>query len=198
MKERKVIYNVLKSVSVILLKIVFRPKVYGKENIPKTGAIILAGNHKHALDPIVVVSGTKRFVHFMAKEEVSGGLHGKIFDLVGIIRVYRDKSKNIASVLEAEDMLKSGGTLGIFPEGTRNRTDKPLLKFRIGTVSMATKTETQIVPFAIRGNYRIFRKGLEIEFGKPVDVGKMEIQEANDYLKDEVLKLLTKENLYEG
>ena len=192
MKERKLIYKFLKIIYVPLLKILFRPKVYGKENIPECGGIIFAGNHRHAVDPVVVVSSTKRFVHFMAKEEVSGGLHGKIFDLMGIIRVYKDKSKNIASVLEAKTILKHGGALGIFPEGTRNRTKEILLKFKTGTVIMSKETNAKIVPFAIRGKYRLFRKGLEIEFGNPIDVSAMEVRDANDYLKNEILQLLMK------
>lgn len=192
MKERKGLYNFFKIIYVPLLKIIFRPKVYGKENIPQSGGLIFAGNHKCAIDPVMVTSNTKRFVHFMAKEEVSGGIHGKIMDLIGTIRVYRNRSKNVAAVLEAKNLLKSGGTLGIFPEGTRNRTNEPLLKFRKGTVTMAKDAEVQIVPFAIRGNYKPFRKGLQIEFGKPIDVSSMVVYEANDYLRNEVLKLLTK------
>lgn len=192
MKENKVVYSFFKIIYVPLLKIIFQPQVFGKEDIPQAGGIIFAGNHKCALDPIMVTSNTKRFVHFMAKEEVSGGIHGKIMDMVGIIRVYRNRTKNIASILEAKNLLKNGGTLGIFPEGTRNRTDEPLLKFRKGTVSIAKDANVQIVPFAIRGNYKPFRKGLEIEFGNPIDVSAMTVYEANEYLKNKVLNLLTK------
>lgn len=108
---------------------------------------------------------------------------------VGTIKVHRNKSNPVA-VMEAEDILKHGGAVGIFPEGTRNRTNEDLLKFRHGTVSIAKKTNSKIVPFAIRGKYKIFRKGLSIKFGKPIDVSNMEIEEANDYLRGEVLKLL--------
>ena len=192
MKERKIIYKFFKLIYVPLLKIIFRPKVFGKENIPQDGGLIFAGNHKCALDPIMVTSNTKRFVHFMAKEEVSGGFHGKIMDLVGIIRVYKDRKRNISSIKIVKNLLKNEGTLGIFPEGTRNRTNKPLLKFRKGTVTLAKSSNVKIVPFAIRGNYKPFRKGLEIEFGKTIDVTSMEIDIANDYLENEVFKLLLK------
>ena len=192
MKERKIIYKFFKLIYIPLLTILYRPKFYGKENIPKDGSIIIAGNHKHAVDPVVVMTSTKRIVHFMAKEEVSKGLHGKLFELLGIIRVYKDKTKNIQSVTIAESMLKDGGVLGIFPEGTRNRTEKDLLKFRQGAVRMAKETGALIVPFAIRGKYKVFRKGIEIEFGTPMDISNMEIEEANENLQEEVLKLLKK------
>lgn len=191
MKERKIIYNVLKTLCVPLIKIIYRPKVYGMSNIPSEGSLIFAGNHKHAFDPIIVAINSNRFIHFMAKEEVSSGIFKPIFDSVGIIRVYKDKSKNVQSVLDAENLLRNGGTLGIFPEGTRNRTEKTLLRFKTGTVKIAKETKTKIIPFAIRGNYKPFRTGLEIEFGTPIDISNLEIKEANDLLKNEILKLLT-------
>lgn len=66
------------------------------------------------------------------------------------------------------------------------------MNFKKGTVRIAKDTNTKILPFAIRGEYKLFKKSVNIEFGKPIDVSKMEIDEANNYLKDEVLKLLRK------
>lgn len=192
MKESKNhLYKICKIIYSVLLKILYRPTVYGIENIPKEGSLIFAGNHRHALDPIVVMSNTTRVVHYMAKEELFKGLHGIIFKKIGLIKIHRNKSNPLA-VIEAENILKQGGTIGVFPEGTRNRTENELLKFRHGTVVIAKKTNTKILPFAIKGKYRIFRKGVIIEFGKPIDVSKMEIEEANEYLRNEVLKLLRK------
>lgn len=192
MKENKNhLYKICKIIYSVLLKILYRPTVYGIENIPKEGSLIFAGNHRHALDPIVVMSNTNRIVHYMAKEELFKGLHGIIFEKIGLIKIHRNKSNPLA-VIEAENILKQDGTIGVFPEGTRNRTENELLKFRHGTVVIAKKTNTKILPFAIKGKYRIFRKGVIIEFGKPIDVSKMEVEEANGYLRNEVLKLLRK------
>ena len=190
MKENKVLYNIVKGICSVILRILYWPKVYGKKNIPKEGSFILAGNHKHAYDPVLAMINTKRIIHYFAKEEVSGGFHGFIMRKIGTIIVYKDRNKNVTSVMEAEKILKNGGVIGIFPEGTRNRTDKPIQKFKTGTVNMAQKTNTIIVPFAIRGTFKIFKKGLEIEYGKPLDVSNIEVEEANDLLKNEVLKLL--------
>ena len=191
MKEENKLYNTCKIIYTFLLKILFRPKVYGIENIPKEGSLIFAGNHKHAVDPVVVMSSTERIVHYMAKESLFKGIHGKIFKKIGIIKVYRTKSNPVA-VMQAEKILENGGTIGIFPEGTRNKTKQELLKFRKGTVVIAQRTGAKILPFAIRGKYRLFRKGLEIEFGKLIDVSNMEIEEANEYLRNKVLELLRK------
>lgn len=191
MKENKTLYKTLKIIIGGLFKILYRPEAYGTDNIPKEGAVIFAGNHRHAFDAVVVMTNTDRIVHYMAKESIFKGLHGKILEAIGIIKVYRTKSNPMA-VIEATQVLEQGGTIGIFPEGTRNRTQEELLKFRHGAVAIAQKANAPIIPFAIKGEYRLFRKGLTIEFGKPVDVSKIETEEANNYIRDEVLELLRK------
>lgn len=191
MKENKILYKFLKLIYSTLLKVLYRPTAKGQENIPEEGPIIFAGNHRHAFDPIVVMTYTKRIVHYMAKESLFKGFHGFLFKQIGLIKVYRSKS-NPQAVVEAEEILKNGGTIGIFPEGTRNKTEEELLKFRHGAVAIAKKSNSKIIPFAVKGKYKLFRKGLVIEFGKPVDVSNMELEEANDYIRNEVLKLLRK------
>lgn len=197
MKQNKPLYKALKIIYSSLVKILYRPKIYGKQNIPAEGGIIFVGNHRHAFDPVVVMTYTKRTVHYMAKESIFKGLHGKILKEIGLIKVYRTKSNPVA-VTEAVEILKQGGTVGIFPEGHRNRTSEDLLKFRHGAVAIAKQANTKIVPFAIRGEYKIFKKGLELEFGEPVDISKMEIEEANNFIRDEVLKLYRKQEKNEA
>ena len=187
-KHEKLLYKICKIIYKVLLKILYRPKVYGKENIPNTGSLIFAGNHKMAVDPTLVMSSTNRIVHYMAKEELFKGFHGWLFNKIGLIKIDREKS-NVVAILKAEEILKEGG---IFPEGTRNKTDNELLKFKLGAVKMAKETATKIQPFSIRGQYKLFRKGVELEFGKTIDITNMEINEANEYLKNEILKFLRK------
>ena len=190
-EEKNAVYNLVKPIYTILLKIIFRPKILGRENIPEEGALIFAGNHKHAVDPTMVMMSTKRIVHYMAKEELFKGLHGIFLKKIGLIKLYRVRS-NPNAVIEAEKILNNGGTVGIFPEGTRNKTGEELLKFRHGAVAIAKKTNTKILPFAIKNKYKIFRRSVILEFGKPIDVSNMETEEANEYLKNEVLNLLRK------
>ena len=191
MKENKVLYKILKTICQILLKILYRPKVYGKENIPKEGAIIFVGNHKHAFDPVVEMTHTKRIVHYMAKESLFKGVQGLILKSIGIIKVYRTRS-NPTAVVEAVEVLKNGGAVGIFPEGTRNKTNQELLKFRHGAVAIAKQVNAKIIPFAIRGDYKLLKNNLSIEFGEMVDITQMEIEEANNHIRNKVLELLRK------
>ena len=191
MKENKALYNICKLIYTTLLKVLYRPKAVGTENIPEEGPIIFAGNHRHAFDPVVVMTHTKRFVHYMAKETLFKGFHGFLFNQIGLIKVYRTKN-NPEAIESAVNLLNDGGTLGIFPEGTRNRTNEELLRFKHGAVTIAKKSNSKIVPFAIKGEYKLFSNKLIIEFGKPIDVSNMELEEANDYIRNEVLNLLRK------
>lgn len=191
MKENRVLYRILKVICGTILKVLYRPKVYGAENIPETGGVVFVSNHKHAFDPVVVMTFTSRFVHYLAKESIFRGLHGKMLESIGIIKVDRSK-RNPLAVMSAENVLSAGGAIGIFPEGTRNRTEEPLLKFKTGAVRMAQNTNALIIPCAIRGEFKVFKKGLEIEYGKPLEVSGMTVEEANDFVKNEVLSLLRK------
>ena len=94
MKEKNLLYSILRSIVTFLIRLIYRTKSYAKENIPKQGSFILAGNHKHAFDPFLAVANTKRLVHFYAKEEVSGGFHGFLMRKVGNKQIsYKEKEK---------------------------------------------------------------------------------------------------------
>ena len=191
MKENRVLYRILKFICGTILKVLYRPKVYGVENIPDTGSIVFVSNHKHAFDPVVVMVHTSRFVHYLAKESIFRGLHGKMLESIGIIKVDRRKNNPLA-VMNAETVLNGGGTIGIFPEGTRNKTEEPLLKFRAGAVRIAKNTGALVIPCAIRGEYKVFKSGLEIEYGKPLDIRSLSVEDADELVKKEVLNLLGK------
>ena len=191
MEKGKYLYDFLKYIAQICMIILYNPKVYGLENIPKDGPIILAGNHKHALDPLTIAFKLKRRVYFLAKKELFKGIHGKMFERIGLIKVDRSKN-NPGAILSARRVLKKGGTIGIFPEGTRNKTNDIVLPFRKGTCEIAIKSKTPIIPFAIKGEYKAFRSNLQIEFGKPLEFNNIESIDANKLLEDEVVKLLRK------
>ena len=76
------LYPVLRPLVTLLFKFLYRPKIINKELIPKTGSIILAGNHKHAFDPLFIGVCTKRTIHFLAKKELYKGINFLFFDLI--------------------------------------------------------------------------------------------------------------------
>ena len=189
-------YKLLKPFVVIYFKLKFHPKVYGKENIPKSGPIIVCGNHRHTHDQYNVMLVTKRVIHYMAKDEYFKGKYKWFYKMAGCISVDRtihdEKAKS-----EAMSVLERGGALGIFPEGTRNKTigtayEVDLLPFKYGAVSMAKKTGALIVRFGISGDYTGKKGKLTTRIGKPFSVGDMDLDEANRVLREKILKLMQK------
>ena len=187
------LYKISKVVLGFIFKLYYRPKIVGKELIPKEGPIVVAGNHVHLFDQCLTILSTKRCLHYMAKREYFDNKKvAWFFKGTGCISVDRSK-KDPNAKQKALEVLKDNGAIGIFPEGTRNRTNELLQPFKFGAVSLAEKTNAYIVPFAITGEYKFRSKDLKVTFGKPFKVGKMTLEEANDKLYNEVLKIL-KEN----
>ena len=89
---------------------------------------------------------------------------------------------------EALKYLESGSAIGLFPEGTRNRTSELLLPFKYGAVSLAFKTDAYIVPAGITGKYK-FRGKIKVKYGKPFKVSN-DLESANVKLKEEITKLI--------
>ena len=188
-------YRLLKPFILIRFKLKYRPTVIGKENIPKSGPVIFCGNHIHKDDQYNVMIVTNRVIHYMAKEEYFEGNMAWFYKFVGCIKVDRRIHDDTAKS-EALDVLRSGGALGIFPEGTRNKTfgtkdEVVMLPFKFGAVSLAQKTNALIVPFGISGKYT--RDGnLTTRIGKPFSVNDMSLEDANKLLRKKILKLMQK------
>lgn len=196
MNKTPLLYKISKIVLGPIFKLYYSPKIVGKEKIPNEGSIIIAGNHKHLYDQCLTILSTKRCIHYMAKREYFDNKKvAWFFKGTGCISVDRSR-KDPEAKQKALDVLNDKGALGIFPEGTRNRTKELLLPFKFGAVSMAKKTDSYIVPFAITGDYKFRSKNLKITYGKPFKVNDMELEEANDKLYKEVEKLLKQNSKY--
>ena len=185
-------YRLLTPLMRLLFRLYYNPTIINKEVIPKDGPILIVGNHKHIYDQCLTIMATKRTIHYMAKKEYFDSKLAWFFKFVGCISVNRSIHDKEATK-QALDILKSGGAIGLFPEGTRNKTnDKLLLPFKFGAVSMASKTNATIVPFGITGDYKFRSKNLTIKYGKPFKVENMTLEEANNKLFEEVKNLITK------
>lgn len=182
-----VLYRILRFLFSPIFKILYRPKIIGKENIIDNEALVIASNHKHAMDPLMIILSTKRVIHYLAKKELYKGILKVFFNAVGTLPVDR-KNKNPNTISKAEEVLKNGGVIGIFPEGTRNRKKEDLLPFKKGAVSFAKNTNSKIVPVYIKGEYKFFRKSLVIIIGEPYSV-KGNLEEENEILREKILKL---------
>lgn len=182
------LYKVFRPLIRLITKVFLRPKYTGLENIPNDGPIILAGNHIHNLDGFVIISSTKRSVHFLAKKELWEGPKKIIFDNMGLIPVNR-KIKDPNVLVNAENYLKNKEVIGIFPEGTTEK-GRGLLPFKIGAVKMANDTNTKIVPFIIKGKYKLFSKDLKVIFSNPIEINSNNLDLENEKLRNIIKDML--------
>lgn len=191
MESNKIMYTIYKHILGIIFIAYYRPKFVNKEYIPKNGPIIIAGNHMHLLDQCLPILSTKRMIHYMAKKEYFEGKMAWFFKSSGCISVDRENKENAKIAIEkATNLLKNGYAVGIFPEGTRNKTDELLLPFKIGAVKMAKDTNATIVPFVITGKYKFWNNNLTITFLKPFKINDMTLENANERLRNMMLEHL--------
>ena len=162
--------------------------------LPKNGRIVLAGNHTHNLDCFLIIASSKRVVHFMAKDSLYKGIKKHLFKHMGIIPVNR-KIHDKDCLLAAKDFLNKERTIGIFPEGTINRTDDTIMPFKIGAVKMSHDAKATLVPFSITGKYHIIGKRVKITFFKPIPI-QDDLDQMNQKLMDVVSRGI-KEESYE-
>ena len=190
--KKMFMYNLCKCILRPLFKLWYPYKVINKEVTNIDGPVIFCGNHIHLMDQCLPILVTKRPIHYMAKIEYFQNPKTKwFFKMVGCIPVNRSIHDANAKDLAIE-VLENNYALGLFPEGTRNKTKELLQPFKFGAVSMAKKTNATIIPFAITGDYKWRTKNLTLEFGKPFKVGNMTLEEANDKLYNEILSIIKK------
>lgn len=180
-------YKSIKKLLTMPMKLVFNAKVTGLENLPDK-PYILAGNHKNMFDVVILITSVDDEIHFMAKKELFKlKILRSIFSKMGAFPVDRN-NVDIKAIKESFRILKSGEVLGIFPEGTRNKTDNILLPFKEGVTSIASKTKVPIVPFGIGGDFK--RNKLRLNIGKPIDINKIEKEKQKEYLEEKVKELI--------
>lgn len=188
MKE-PLLYKITRPIITMFVKIVFHPKIIGQENLNINEGYILAGNHTSYFDPLLLIACNKRCIHFLAKDSLAKGIKKGLFLNMGIIPVDRSK-KNPVVVSNAIAGVKNGNIIGIFPEGTINRERKnPILPFKMGALKIAKESDRYIVPFTIKGKYRLFNGKLCIVFGKPRKITK-DLEIEKQALEREITKEL--------
>ncbi|RSS83129.1 1-acyl-sn-glycerol-3-phosphate acyltransferase [Streptomyces sp. WAC06614] len=169
-----------------LLRLLFRPRIEGLENIPETGPAIVAGNHLSFSDHFLMPAILKRRITFLAKAEyfTGPGLKGRLtaafFRSAGQIPVDRSgKEAGQAAIREGLGVLAKGELLGIYPEGTRSH-DGRLYKGKVGVAAMALGAGVPVVPCAMVGTFEIQPPGqklpklgrVTIRFGEPLDFSR--------------------------
>lgn len=175
---------------------IFRVKVTGKEHIPPEGGVIFCSNHRSNHDAPLVYIAQKRQLTFMAKDSLFAFKpFGWLLKKLGAFPVKRGAG-DIGAVKKAIEIVESKNALVMFPEGTRNRTEEPVLEFKNGAALIAKKGNALMVPVAISGSYRWLAKKT-VSFGTPIDLKdygeKPDMKQAISDLQNAVTKMLTQE-----
>lgn len=185
----------IKLITFIPFAILFPCKVVGKRKIPK-GKVIIVCNHRSNIDFLYLWNSIWRKQYVLAKKELfKCKLIGWVFKRCGGIPVDRDNI-DISVIKNCLNALKQNKILTIFPEGTRNKTDKDLLEFKAGASVFSIKSNAPIVPIYIkkRPHFFCFNK---IIVGDPISFdesykGIEGTERANKIIRDKMLELKNK------
>ena len=150
---------------------VFAPlRVYGSERVPREGGVVLALNHFHWLDPPAFGAACPRTIYYMAKVEAHRikGL-GQLIRAFGTFSVRRGESDREA-VRMMRQIVRDGHALGLFAEGTRQRSGRPG-EVKPGAAMVAVQEGVPVVPAAIHGSqswrFGTFRP-VSVAWGEPM------------------------------
>jgi 1-acyl-sn-glycerol-3-phosphate acyltransferase len=187
------LYALVRGLMAPLLRLWFRMHVSGAGHIPQSGAAIIAPNHKSFWDSFFIAVCTPRHLRFMAKTELIEARYGKLLVRLGAFPVRRGQSD--ADALEtARTILRQGGLLALFPEGTRIRDPDELGHPRRGAGRLALETGAPLVPAAITGTEKLFLgpipkpRRVQVAFSEPLLVSEIAATaEGASQLVDEML-----------
>ncbi|MCB5911093.1 lysophospholipid acyltransferase family protein [Streptomyces pinistramenti] len=193
----------LKAILGFVMRVLYRPTVEGREHIPDTGPVIMAGNHVTFIDSLFLSLVVKRPVYFIGKDEyVTGkGIKGRLmawfFTSSGMIPVDRDGGRGgVAALMTGRRILEDGHAFGIYPEGTRS-PDGRLYRGRTGIARLALMTGAPVVPFAMVGTDKVQPGGkgrpriapVTVRFGEALDFSRYDGMDRDRY----VLRAVTDE-----
>ena len=159
----KLLINSLK----VIARMLYRVEIIGTENFDKDERLIVAPNHIHEFDPVLVGTYYPGDLKIMAKKELfEKRFLSSFFTALGAFPVDR-KANDIKAIKESISVLKEHSLL-MFPEGTRNKTAVPL-EAKPGVPLIANKAGVRILPVTVDSKYKLFGK-VRIIFHKPVSV----------------------------
>lgn len=164
-------YDIVKGIAKLILSIFYRIRVYGRENIPLDGRLILCSNHASNWDPIFISIVVPRQISWMGKKELfKNRIIGYLLSKLTVFPVDRDGS-DVSAIKNALRVLKGERALGLFPEGTRVQS-MDLNNVKSGVALLGIKSKSPIVPVYIESNYKIFNR-VHIYIGEAMDLNEM-------------------------
>ena len=182
-------------------------EVRGRERIP-SGAVLYVGNHRSYFDILVGYTSVPDLTGFVAKKEMLKvpSLSHWMRNVNCLFLDRTDLKAGMKMILDGIEKVKTGVSIWIFPEGTRNENEQlaDLLEFKEGSLKIAEKSGCPVVPVAISGTADIFEKHLPfirpsqviIEYGEPFYIKDLEPEKrkkAGAYTRDRIIEMLNKQ-----
>ena len=178
------------SLSKAIAKTCFNYRVIGAENMIEEGPCIIAANHCSYLDPPLVGVACKRAIHYLARKSLLDvPVLGRILPELNVIPVDQ-KNADRSALMGAIRVIKNGGAVLIFPEGTRS-PDGNLQPAQPGIGMIAAKTGAPVVPVKISRSYVALPRGkciprmtaIEVKIGECLNLSDAKVVSRNDYLE---------------
>ena len=142
-----------------------RTQVSGSGNVPRTGGVLLAANHRSFLDHFLLAASAPRPLLFLGKTELSRGFAGRLNMALGMIPVERG-SGDLAALDQIVDLLRAGRAIALFPEGTRSPSGE-LFRFRSGLARLAAGGAAPVVPVGLVGTAEVWPRGEKPKLRRP-------------------------------
>jgi 1-acyl-sn-glycerol-3-phosphate acyltransferase len=154
------LYHALKwSVVDPMLRKYFRGQIYGGENVPQEGALLVVSNHASNYDPLIVSNCIRRPVAYMAKKELFDiPVLSKVIQIYGAYPVSRG-SADRAAIRAALDCLDKNWAVGVFLQGTRTKDGK-ITDPKRGAALLAAKAKVPLLPVSVWGTQEIEKNGV--------------------------------------
>ena len=164
--------------------------VIGEENVPTDRAVLFIGNHRSIFDIVISYGRMKRLCGYVSKKE------NRKLPVISLLMRYlycefldRDDIKNgLQVILNCIDHVKNGVSIFIYPEGTRNKTEDPLIDYHAGSFKIAEKSGCAIIPVTINHTEELFENQFPrirsakviVEYGTPIETASLSKEEKKE------------------
>ena len=189
---RLLAWQTMQLIAKLLLKVLYRAKSFGHENIPREGPVLYLANHQSFYDPILIGIGSgKRHFYSLGRSTLYdkkwSAFMGNITNSIPV----EQGAGDVKAMKKCIEVLKDGQALMLFPEGARTMTGE-VEKFETGAMLIIKRAKPQVVPVALEGPYAIWPRGqkrpklrgrMGIMYGDPIPAEELIAMKAEDAME---------------
>lgn len=197
---RGILYRLcIRGFCALWLRLLYRYRAFGIENLPRTGPLLIVANHQSHLDPVALGVGgwRRRMFGALARESLfKNPIFGTLIGSLNAIPIARGEA-DMKAMRTAIDLLKQGEGMLVFPEGTRT-ADGSVAPFKSGVLLLVRRAKATVVPAAVEGAYAVWPRErklprltgrISVKFGEPItadELATMDPDAAAEMLRDRV------------